>query len=167
MCSWLTYGYRAFSTIADGIDQAGRNLLASGSTAASTVVGHKYGPEAGTVASNLAGGVRNVGLVYIDAAGVSRKAVIKSVAKGMVVGKMPNGQQIVVGTGDGGVVPPEAYPQEKTEMGYAGAQQPGVSAPGYGVESYGNAANQPPAYSGVGEPLAGAPVYGQTTREKH
>jgi spartin len=166
----LNKSMMAFSTIADGIDQAGRNLLASGSSAATTVVGHKYGPEAGKVASNLAGGVRNVGLVYIDAAGVSRKAIIKSVAKGMVVGKMPNGQQIVVGTGDGGVVPPEAYPadvkrDEKTEMGYGGGQQAGVSAPRYGVESYGNAAAQPPAYSGVGEPLGGH--QGQYMREKH
>lgn len=74
----------AFSTVADGIDQASRNLLASGSTAATTVVGHRYGDEARQVAGGLAGGVRNVGLVYIDAAGVSRRAVIKSVAKGMV-----------------------------------------------------------------------------------
>lgn len=91
---------------------------------------------------------------------MSRKAVIKSVAKGMVVGRMPNGQQIVVGTGDGGVVPPEAYPQDvkrddRSEKGYQG----GGSA--YGTEGYGNAAHQPPAYSGVGEPLSG-----QSTREK-
>ena len=74
----------AFSTVADGVDQASRNLLASGSTAATTVVGHRYGEDARQVASGLAGGVRNVGLVYVDAAGVSRRAVIKSVAKGMV-----------------------------------------------------------------------------------
>lgn len=74
----------AFSTVADGVDQASRNLLASGSTAATTVVGHRYGEEARQVASSLAGGVKNVGLVYVDAAGVSRRAVIKSVAKGMV-----------------------------------------------------------------------------------
>ncbi len=74
----------AFSTVADGVDQASRNLLASGSTAATTVVGYRYGEEARQVAGGLAGGVRNVGLVYVDAAGVSRRAVIKSVAKGMV-----------------------------------------------------------------------------------
>lgn len=74
----------AFSTIADGIDAAGRQLLTSGSAAATSVVGHKYGPEAGDAAAKIGGGVKNVGLVYIDAAGVSRKALIKSVAKGMV-----------------------------------------------------------------------------------
>src|SRR5947207_6209565 len=125
----------------DGIDQAGRNLLQSGSVAATTVVNHKYGNEAGTMASKLAGGVKNVGLVYIDAMGVSRRAVIKSVAKGMVVGRMPDGKQLVVGTGDGGVVPDEAYSdnmQKKNRYStdYAGGMQPGISKPGYGVESY-------------------------------
>src|SRR5271155_1933637 len=167
----LNKSMMAFSTVMDCIDLAGRNLLQSGSTAASTVVGHKYGHEARTVASGLAGGVRNVGLVYIDAMGVSRRAVIKSVAKGMVVGKMPNGQQLVVGTGDGGVVPAEAYSADvKQNNGmsndYAGGMQPGVSKPGYGVENYGNAAIGPPAYSSqLGEPL-GSTLQGQKVREK-
>lgn len=162
----------AFSTIADGIDHAGRQLLASSSAAASNVVGHKYGAEAGNVASGLAGGVKNVGLVYIDAVGVSRRAVIKSVAKGMVVGRMPNGQQLIVGGGDGGVVPAEARPPGDKRSDsyssdlYGGASQPGVNRPGYGVESYGNAATQPPAYSsGLGEPL-GSTLQGQNVREK-
>lgn len=162
----------AFSTIADGIDQAGRNLLASGSVAATNVVSHKYGQEAGTVAQGLAGGVKNVGLVYIDAMGVSRRAVIKSVAKGMVVGRMPNGQQLVVGSGDGGVVPAEAYPADVKQNDYyssdpyGGASQTGVGQPGYGVENYGNAANAPPSYSpGIGEPL-GSTLQGQNVREK-
>ncbi|KAL2845728.1 senescence-associated protein-domain-containing protein [Aspergillus pseudoustus] len=92
----------AFSTLADGIEQGARNVLTSGSAAASTMIGHRYGTEAGTVASNLTGGIKNVGLVYIDASGVSRKAVLKSVAKGMVVGRMKDGKQVVVGAGDGG-----------------------------------------------------------------
>ena len=166
----------AFSTIADGIDHAGRALLASGSVAATTVVGHKYGNEARNVAADLTGGVKNVGLVYIDAVGVSRRAVIKSVAKGMVVGKMPNGQQLVVGAGDGGVVPQEDMDLINQQHGdgkqqggpqmYGGASQPGVLSPGYGVESYGNAAAAPPAYgSGIGEPL-GSTLQGQNVREK-
>ncbi|EXJ62128.1 hypothetical protein A1O7_02561 [Cladophialophora yegresii CBS 114405] len=162
----------AFSTIADGIDQAGRNLLASGSAAATNVVGHKYGKEAGNVAHGLAGGVKNVGLVYIDAMGVSRRAVIKSVAKGMVVGRMPNGQQLVVGSGDGGVVPAEAIGADRKKNDYyssdmyGGASQAGAAPPGYGVESYGNAANAPPSYpSGVGEPM-GSTLQGHNVREK-
>ncbi|WEW54822.1 hypothetical protein PRK78_000247 [Emydomyces testavorans] len=95
----------AFSTIGDGLEQSARTLLESGSLAATTVIGHKYGAEARTATSNLTGGVKNVGLVYIDAAGVSRKAILKSVAKGMVVGRMHDGQQVIVGGGDGGQLP--------------------------------------------------------------
>lgn len=79
----LNKSMMAFSTIADGIDHASRNLLNSGSTAATQVVGHRYGEDARMVAGSLAGGIKNVGLVYVDASGVSRRAIVKSVAKGM------------------------------------------------------------------------------------
>lgn len=100
----LNKSMMAFSTIADGIDQAGRTLLASTSTAATTVVTHKYGEEAGEISKSIGGGFKNVGLVYIDAAGVSRRAIVKSVAKGMVVGKVRGGGDLIVGGGDGGVM---------------------------------------------------------------
>lgn len=163
----------AFSTIADGIDHAGRQLLASGSAAATNVVNHKYGNEAGQAAKSLTGGVKNVGLVYIDAVGVSRKAVLKSVAKGMVVGRMPNGQALVVGAGDGGVEPGQEGRYEGGDFKRTNTNQSAMSVastvsgygtpigqsqsnlPGYGVEGYGNQAALPPAYSGVGEPLHG------------
>jgi spartin len=102
----------AFSTVMDGVEQAGRNLLASTSDAATTVVTHKWGEEAGDVTRSLGGGVKNVGLVYIDVTGVSRRAILKSVAKGMVVGKTSTGDNIIVGGGDGGVA---TLDQEKQE----------------------------------------------------
>ena len=149
----------AFSTIADGIDHSARQLLTSGSTAATTVVGHRYGDEARDVAANLVGGIKNVGLVYVDAAGVSRKAVIKSVAKGMVVGKMPGGGQLVVGGGDGGQVPPEVVQQTKGSNANQDAA-PGVNQAGQGQIGFGNAV--PPTYeSGVGEPLGSSMIHGQ------
>lgn len=146
----------AFSTIADGIEQSAKQLLASGSTATSTMVGHRYGPEAGKIAGHLAGGVKNVGLVYVDATGVSRKAVLKSVAKGMVVGRMPDGKQLFVGEGDGGQVPPEMLRQEKkgepSNHASSASSRPLVEKPGQGQVGFGNAA--PPSYgSGIGEPL--------------
>lgn len=98
----LNKSMMAFSTVMDGVEQAGRNLLASTSEAATTVVAHKWGPEAGELTRNLSSGVKNVGLVYIDVTGVSRRAIIKSVAKGMVVGRTVKGDHVVVGGGDGG-----------------------------------------------------------------
>jgi spartin len=162
----LNKSMMAFSTIADGIDQAGRNLLASTSTAATTVVGHKYGPEAGEISKSIGAGFKNVGLVYIDAAGVSRKAIVKSVAKGMVVGKVRGGGDLIVGGGDGGTVTNDpsssassiSGQNRKEKKSKQGRFADDVSMSG-GRESpdvvgYGRAA--PPAYgSGPGEPLDG------------
>lgn len=100
----LNKSLMAFNTVVDGVEQAGRNLLAGSAASVTTVVGHRWGPEAGEVASHIGGGFKNVGLVYIDVTGVSRRAIIKSVAKGMVVGQVKGGGQVVVGGTEGQVV---------------------------------------------------------------
>ena len=162
----------AFSTIADGIEQSARHLLASGSEATSTMVSHRYGPEAGKMAGHLAGGVKNVGLVYIDATGVSRKAVIKSVAKGMVVGRMPDGGHLMVGEGDGGHPPVEmrqAVTGGSTSQTLTGTQ-PLVEQPGQGHVSFGKASTAPPPYASqgdVGEALGSSILPGGYPKEKY
>ncbi len=87
----LNKSLMAFSTVADGIDHATRSLLSSASSSATTMVTHRWGEEAGELTKHLGGSVKNVGLVYIDVTGVSRKAIIKAVGKGMVVGKVKIG----------------------------------------------------------------------------
>ncbi|KAI8933699.1 hypothetical protein NX059_009417 [Plenodomus lindquistii] len=150
----------AFSTVADGISHSGKTILTSGGAAASAAVGHKYGQEAGSITGNLAGGVKNVGLVYIDVTGVSRRAIIKSVAKGMVVGKVKDKtgkeQTVMVGGGDGGSVQPsDLNPQY-------GANNTGV---GPNIDNAGPASQisfggPPPTYrTGVGESIEGQPAY--------
>lgn len=99
----------AFNAVADGVEQAGRNLLTGASSSVTTVVDHRWGPEAGEVSRNIGGGFKNVGLVYIDVTGVSRRAVLKSVAKGMVVGKVKGGGQVIVGENEEPEVVPPAY----------------------------------------------------------
>lgn len=158
----LNKSMMAFSTIADGVDQAGRHLLASTSTAASTVVGHKYGAEAGTISKHIGGGFKNVGLVYIDATGVSRKAIIKSVAKGMVVGKVKGGGDLIVGGGDGGNVTTGTPSNWKEKEASEGRYTDDTYMSGGNtsdVVGFGRAA-PPPAYSGsgVGEPIDGSKV---------
>lgn len=159
----LNKSLMAFSTVADGIDQAARNLLASTSTAASTVVGHKFGPEAGEVTRNLSGGFKNVALVYIDASGVSRRAIIKSVAKGMVVGKVRGTGDLIVVGGDGGQVftaPPENWKEKQAAEGRytdnpymtGGRDSPSIVGFGRTAPSYG---------LGVGESIEGQRVSGK------
>ncbi|RYP03775.1 hypothetical protein DL764_004887 [Monosporascus ibericus] len=93
----LNRSMMAFSTVSDGIEHAARNLMTSAATTANTMVTHRWGDEAGELSKHLSGGVKNVGLVYIDVTGVSRRAVIKAVGKGMVIGKVKGGGEIVVG----------------------------------------------------------------------
>lgn len=117
----MNKSFMAFSTVADGIDQAARNLLGSTSSAATTMVTHKWGPEAGDISRSLGGGFKNVGLVYIDVTGVSRRAILKSVAKGMVVGKTSDGGQVIVGGGDGGVVVQHGEQKDSDTASYVSA----------------------------------------------
>ncbi|KAI9892744.1 MAG: hypothetical protein M1814_001164 [Vezdaea aestivalis] len=155
----LNKSMMAFSTIADGIEHSAKDLLNSGSTAATTVVGHKYGKEAAGIAGSVTGGVKNVGLVYIDATGVSRKAIVKSVAKGMVVGKVKGGGQVIVGGGDGGVILSEKEQLKRKESETS-------SVAGETVVGFGN--QPPPSYSsGVGEPIAGQPAVGRDEKGRY
>ncbi|KAI1326281.1 senescence-associated protein-domain-containing protein [Xylariaceae sp. FL0255] len=87
----LNKSLMAFSTVADGVDRATRSLLDSASTSATSMVTHKWGAEAGELSKHLGSSIKSVGLVYIDVTGVSRRAVIKAVGKGMVVGKVKIG----------------------------------------------------------------------------
>ena len=155
----------AFSTIADGIAYSGKNLLIMSGAAATTVVGHKYGPDARSIAADLAGGVKNVGLVYIDVTGVSRRAIIKSVAKGMVVGRVKGGGEIVVG-GDGSIINSNDLKQGGVSNDNLGQGQMGGPP---SVVSFSSAA--PSGYSsGFGEPLGASPdekdFYGSYLPEK-
>ncbi|RYP60889.1 hypothetical protein DL769_007943 [Monosporascus sp. CRB-8-3] len=93
----LNRSMMAFSTVSDGIEHAARNLMTSAAATANTMVTHRWGEEAGELSKHLTGGVKNVGLVYIDVTGVSRRAVIKAVGKGMVIGKVKGGGEIIVG----------------------------------------------------------------------
>ncbi|KAK6350312.1 hypothetical protein TWF696_006543 [Orbilia brochopaga] len=142
----------AFSTLADGIDAAGKHLLSSGSNAAATVVKHRYGDEAGQMAYGLTSSVKNVGLVYVDAAGVSRRAVVKSVAKGMVLGKVKGGGELVAASADGThgavVYPPEKNESQQTLWVPQGSATGPSSRPTtpqpYGLQ---HAATAPPSYA--------------------
>lgn len=100
----LNKSLMAFTTVADGIDHATRNLLTSASSSTTNMVTHRWGEEAGELSKHLGGSVKNVGLVYIDVTGVSRKAIIKAVGKGMVVGKVKGGGEIIVGDDTGGEI---------------------------------------------------------------
>ena len=122
----------AFETIADSIDTSTKQLLSTGSDAATTVVRHKYGDQAADISHSFGSAVKNVGLVYVDARGVTRKALIKGAAKGMLFkAKVGNGdQEVLLGGGKAQPAPQEtsgATSEGQTETsGYSNINHPGV-----------------------------------------
>ncbi|KAM0793282.1 hypothetical protein ACM66B_000743 [Microbotryomycetes sp. NB124-2] len=90
----------AFNTVLDSVETGGKTLLASGSKSTTQVVNHRYGGEAADISRKIGGSVQHVALVYIDARGVSRKALLKSVGKGAFKAKMADGREVVL-TGEG------------------------------------------------------------------
>ena len=87
-----------------------------------------------------------------------------------IVGKVPGGGKLVVGAGDGGVVPPEVLQQQSSQSGvgnpkFSGSGQAGIAAPGVGEIGFGNAAAPASAYgSGLGEPLGTQGLQGQDSK---
>ncbi|KAI9152078.1 Gamma-tubulin complex component 4 [Paramyrothecium foliicola] len=150
----LNKSLMAFNTVVDGMEQAGRNLLSGTSSSMTTVVGHRWGPEAGEVSRHLGGGVKNVGLVYIDVTGVSRRAILKSVAKGMVVGHVKGGGQVVVGGAESSqeLVPTSSGALQDNQSIYADSLNNGSSYDPKGKKTaydryqYGEASDDPPNY---------------------
>ncbi|KAK4054935.1 hypothetical protein OIV83_000859 [Microbotryomycetes sp. JL201] len=86
----------AFNTVLDSVETGGKTLLASGSKSTTQVVNHRYGSEAADISRKIGGSVQHVALVYIDARGVSRKALLKSVGKGAFKAKMADGREVVL-----------------------------------------------------------------------
>lgn len=85
-----------------------------------------------------------------------------------IVGKVSGGGNLVVGAGDGGVVPLEALPQQRSRTPVGNDKlfsegQAGVGAPGVGQVGFGNAA-APALSSGVGEPLGTQGLQGQDSK---
>ncbi|GAA5838288.1 hypothetical protein JCM9279_003189 [Rhodotorula babjevae] len=90
----------AVNTVADHLEAGGKTLLDSGSKSASQVIHHKYGAEARGVADDVGSSVKHVALVYVDARGVTRKALLKGVGKGAIKAQLSDGSQVYL-SGDG------------------------------------------------------------------
>lgn len=86
----------ALVSILDAVDKGGRQLLGSASENIEKVVQHRYGSQAGTMAQELGGSVKNVALVYFDAQGVSHRALLTGSIKGGIKARMSDGRQVIL-----------------------------------------------------------------------
>ncbi|GAA6046610.1 hypothetical protein JCM3770_006238 [Rhodotorula araucariae] len=91
----------AVNTVADHLEAGGKTLVDSGTKSASQVIHHKYGAEARGVADDVGSSIKHVALVYIDARGVTRRALLKSVGKGALKAKMADGSEVYLSNSTG------------------------------------------------------------------
>ncbi|GAA6060402.1 hypothetical protein JCM10212_004655 [Sporobolomyces blumeae] len=84
----------AINTVADNLDVAGKTILESGTKSTSQVVHHKYGAEARDLVDSAGGSIKHCALVYIDARGVTRRALLTSVGKSAIKARMADGSQL-------------------------------------------------------------------------
>lgn len=91
---WLGRLVLAGEVVLTSLEHTAHELINSGTSAASSAAGHKFGAEVGHATALLGGSVRNVAVVYIDVRGVGRRALLKSTAKGFVKARLKNGGEI-------------------------------------------------------------------------
>ena len=73
------------------LDDSLARAFDAGAARTAAVVGHKYGPEAGRAAHLGAHTARNVALVYVDARGLARRALVRKAARGFVKARFASG----------------------------------------------------------------------------
>ncbi|KND00984.1 uncharacterized protein SPPG_09171 [Spizellomyces punctatus DAOM BR117] len=98
--SWdlLRTTVHAVGNVLDAGVHAGKTLFDDTVEAASGLVQHRYGGEAGNAVRLSLGAVGNVGLVYFDARGIGRRALLKHVAKGVVMNvRLTDGRVVSLG----------------------------------------------------------------------
>jgi len=93
---FLAQSAYALVTLLDAVDQGGKQIIGSASENVERVVQHRYGSQAGEIANDLGGSVKNVALVYFDAKGISHRALLKSSIKGGIRARMSDGRQVVL-----------------------------------------------------------------------
>lgn len=113
----------AFSTVMDGVDTATQTLLQGTAASSTRVIGHAYGPEARELSRDFGSSVASVTTVYIDATGVSRRAILRGVGKGAIRGVMGSKKVVLVEAGR------EAQFVSDAEKAQLGGPSPGASAP--------------------------------------
>ncbi|EJD06257.1 uncharacterized protein FOMMEDRAFT_18403 [Fomitiporia mediterranea MF3/22] len=85
------------------VEQSAKQLIEQGTLRVSEALGHKYGNDMRD-ASYLAGqSVRNVGIVYIDARGVGRRALLKKAGARYIKAKLGK-KDVVLGVDEQGIV---------------------------------------------------------------
>lgn len=80
----LSRSLLAFSTVMDGVDASTQTMVKGAVSSSSRMLGHSYGSDAEQVAVDFGHSVNNCTMVYKDARGISRRAILKGIGIGAV-----------------------------------------------------------------------------------
>lgn len=78
----LSSSVKAAITLADSLDASGKHLMNRSQANSVAYTTHKYGNDAGTAMHHFSGSAKHCGLVFIDAKGMGRTALLKGFGKG-------------------------------------------------------------------------------------
>ncbi|KZT36217.1 hypothetical protein SISSUDRAFT_1063875 [Sistotremastrum suecicum HHB10207 ss-3] len=70
------------------LENSATHLVEAGTNSLSTSLGHKYGPDVGNATHVFGASVKNAAIVYIDARGVGRRALLRRAGKQIVRGRL-------------------------------------------------------------------------------
>lgn len=88
----LSRSFLAFSTVMDGVDASTQTIVKGAVSSSSRMLGHSYGSDAEQVAVDFGHSVNNCTMVYKDARGISRRAILKGIGMGAVKTTLGHGK---------------------------------------------------------------------------
>jgi len=136
---FLGDSFTAVNTVLESLEVGSKHIISSTGDASTTMLGHSLGPDAADASRKTFGSIRHVALVYIDARGVARKALVKGFGKSAVTAqfKGPAGHQQVV-------LQPEMFDAKNPDLNASNAIPLGQSSqePIYGSNMVGSGFGQ-------------------------
>lgn len=107
----LNNSIKGATTLFDSVDASSKHFLNRSQANSVAYTTHRYGNEAGGMMHNFTGSAKHCGLVFIDARGLGRTALLKGFGKGVVKAKMDNGQVVELKSDEFGALSPAASPK--------------------------------------------------------
>ncbi|PVF92540.1 hypothetical protein CPB86DRAFT_791071 [Serendipita vermifera] len=114
------------------LESSAYHLISHTTNSASAAAQHKYGDDAAMAIGTMGDTIRNVGVVYIDARGVGRRALLKTAGKRVMKARMGGKDVVFQGQGEHGVVYGDAPNLNKPNPtpGYDDYRPPAYPPPG-------------------------------------
>lgn len=148
---FLNNSLKAGMTLAESVDVTSKHLMNRSQANSVAYTTHRYGNEAGGLVNDMTGSAKHVGLVFVDARGLGRTALLKGFGKGVIRAKTADGQIVELQSGDPDLA-------GATQLSPSGSPKPPGSPSGYS-SSGGEKGTPPPLPARSSKPTPPPPAY--------